>query len=295
MPHLLKNKDLEVQIDLPDENYRLSRFDWTGKIVSVKFKGKYVSGVEKADALNENLYGKGFYNEFGMDAALGFEEAEIGGEFHKIGLGYLQKDSHQYDFQQKYKLSPAEFLIEKGSNLIRIQCLSKEINGYAYHLEKEIKITYDGFNIHSQLKNTGQKAIQTTEYNHNFLALDRNLIDKDYRLSFPFQLNPDYFGENVNPEKAVDIGIDDFTFNATPKQQFFFSELSGGKLVNAHWKLENFKSKIGISETGDFPPSKVNLWGWEHVISPELFFNIDLEVGQSIKWVRAYRVFEIGE
>ena len=35
MSHILKNKNLEIQIDLPAENYNFSRFDWTGNIVSV--------------------------------------------------------------------------------------------------------------------------------------------------------------------------------------------------------------------------------------------------------------------
>ena len=55
----------------------------------------------------------------------------------------------------------------------------------------------------------------------------------------------------------------------------------------------NIKSKIGISETGSFQTNKVNLWGWEHVISPELFFNIFIKSGQSIEWYRTYNVYKV--
>lgn len=88
MGHILKNKNLEIQIDLPLENYNFSRFDWTGKIVAVKFQNILVSSIEKTDGDNEHLLGRGFYNEFGFNSPLGFEETPIGGWFHKIGVGY---------------------------------------------------------------------------------------------------------------------------------------------------------------------------------------------------------------
>jgi len=44
--------------------------------------------------------------------------------------------------------------------------------------------------------------------------------------------------------------------------------------VAAFWELINTKNKIGISETGSFNTTRVNLWGWKHVISPELFYDI---------------------
>ncbi|MGB5270962.1 MAG: hypothetical protein WBN52_10700 [Eudoraea sp.] len=55
----------------------------------MKFKDIQVSGVERTDGHNENYFGKGFYNEFGIDKALGFDETDIGGWFHKIGIGLL--------------------------------------------------------------------------------------------------------------------------------------------------------------------------------------------------------------
>ena len=55
MTHILKNKNLEIQIDNPLENYNFSRFDWTGKIVSVKYKDILVSSLEKLDNSNFNV------------------------------------------------------------------------------------------------------------------------------------------------------------------------------------------------------------------------------------------------
>lgn len=46
MPHILKNKNIEIHIDLPTENYSSSRFDWTGKIVNVMFQNIQLASVE---------------------------------------------------------------------------------------------------------------------------------------------------------------------------------------------------------------------------------------------------------
>ncbi len=71
MAHILKNEKLTMFIDWPQEHYQGSRFDWTGKIRMVEFKGKLVSGTELMEAEKSPSGGKGFYNEFGIDTALG--------------------------------------------------------------------------------------------------------------------------------------------------------------------------------------------------------------------------------
>lgn len=293
MPHVLKNKNLEIHFDLPNENYNFSRFDWTGKIVEVKFQGLSLSSLECTDGENENHFGKGFYNEFGIDAALGFDEAEIGGWFHKIGVGLLKKDSPKYLFSKPYEIQAAQFKSIVEFDRISITCKSDTVNGYSYILEKTIELQESSFTIKYQLQNTGKKDITTTEYVHNFTAINKALISKDYLLKFPFRIKPERFGETVNPEQKVDIQPKEIMFNGTPKEPFFFSNLTGSEMVDAAWELSNRKHNIGISETGSFQTNKVNLWGWTHVISPELFFDIFIKPGQSRSWARRYELFRL--
>ncbi len=293
MAHILKSDNLEIQIDLPLANYDFSRFDWTGKIVSVKYKGILVSGTEKMNNELDNSIGKGYYNEFGIDAPVAFDEANEGEFFHKIGVGLLKKEGTHYDFSKKYEIEPATFKLNSESNKVKIECKSKSVHGYSYILFKEIELFESSFVIRYRLQNTGEKTITTNEYNHNFLAINAELIGSEYILKFPFLLNPELFEAAVNPEVKVEIEQNEITFNSTPEEQFFFSNLSGSKHVNAFWELINTKNKIGISETGSFKTNRVNLWGWKHVISPELFFNINVKPGQSIEWSRTYHVYEI--
>jgi hypothetical protein len=293
VPHIIKNKNLEIHVDPPLKNYELSRFDWTGKITAVKYKNIYVSGFEKMNSSNDLIFGKGFYNEFGIDTPIGYDEIKEGEWFHKIGVGILKKNGKDYDFSRSYEVKPAEFNVTIESNKIITDCISQIINGYSYVLKKEIEIFESGFMITYNLHNTGKNTISTNEYNHNFLAINKDLIGSHYILKLPFKIKPALFGATVNPEGKVEIGQNEITFNDAPEEQFFFSNLSGNENVDASWELINTKSKIGISETASFKTTKVNLWGWKHVISPELFFNIKVNPGQTIEWSRRYNVFEV--
>ena len=290
---ILKNKKLEIHLDLPTENYQLSRFDWTGKLTAVKYQDRLVSGQELASPIANTHSGQGFYNEFGITSPLGFEEAKLGSWFHKIGVGLLRKEDDRYDFNKTYEIQPAEFTVTRAKDSIRLQCRSASINGYAYLLDKKIQLLETGFRIDYRLENTGEKTIATNEYNHNFLAFDQASIGSDYVLKFPFSIRPERFGETVNPEQRVAIGPQELIFNGTPQQPFFFSNLTGGATVAAHWELLNTKQRIGITETGSFKTKAVNVWGVGHVISPELFVELLVAAGQTKTWSRTYRVYEI--
>lgn len=293
MPHILKNNNLEIHIDLPNKNYNFSRFDWTGKIIAVKFKNVFVSTYEKNDNKNEHLFGKAFYNEFGIDNALGFDDTELGGWFHKIGIGLLKKDSNDYLFSKKHQIKPAKFKTTIKHNCLINSCESDSINGYSYELTKKIELHETNFIIKYSLKNTGKKNIITDEYVHNFTSINNDLLGPNYKLEFPFELNSKLFNDYVNPEQKVDIKKNNIAFNSTPATPFFFSNLSGGKEVEAKWKLLNQANNLAISEVASFKTTKVNLWGCGHVVSPELFFNIFIKPGETDEWSRTYYVNNI--
>jgi len=275
------------------ENYKYSRFDWTGNISALIYKNMPITANEKLHEQNDSLDGKGFYNEFGIDLPIGFKEIKEGEWFHKIGVGILKKKGSSYFFIKNYEIKPAKFKASTLDHKITIDCESESINGISYHLKKEIALFENSFVISYSLKNTGFKAIITDEYIHNFISINKELIDSNYVLKFPFQLNSAFFDATVNPKENVVIHPNEVNFKENVKDEFFFSNLSAGEKVKASWELINKKTKIGIRETGSFETSKINLWGSKHVISPELFFKINLSPNQVLKWSRTYNLFEI--
>ena len=293
MAHILKSNSLKVAIDLPLENYKGSRFDWSGKISSIRFKDLPLTTIEDTSSKDVNFLGKGLYNEFGITSPVGYNETPMGGWFHKIGVGLLKKEHKDYLFHRNHLIKPARFDIAYEDRKIKIICKSELINGYSYILKKEITVSENSFIINYSLHNTGEKRIITDEYVHNFMAINNALIGEDYTLKFPFQINSSLFDETVNSENKVEIGLDNVTFNKTPEKQFFFSNLTGGKELQAEWMLTNLKNGVGIKEIGNFKTNKINLWGWGHVISPELFFKISVDPKKTIEWSRKFNVFKI--
>lgn len=291
MPHILKNSNLEIHFDFPEEGYAGSRFDWSGKITMVKFQGCPITSVERTDNEDSTYLGRGFYNEFGIDSALGFEDAEIGGWFHKIGVGLLKKENQEYLFHKAYQTQPALFNVSTTPIDITIHCTSEMVNGYAYVLNKKITLGERGWVIDYTLHNVGQRVIRTDEYVHNFMAINNESMGCDYILKFPFPLRPKRFGETLNTEQQVVIGSNEIGFRGTPNDQFFFSNLSGNETVGASWELQHLKHKVAIRAKADFNTDKVNLWGWKHVIAPELFFPISIPPDEVITWSRTYTVF----
>jgi hypothetical protein len=293
MPHILQNENIELHIDHPTENYNHARFDWTGKIVELKYKGISVAGYEKEGAGSNEYKGKGFYNEFGIDNPIGFSECKEGEWFHKIGVGLLQKVDEGYIFHHNYRIKPLDFKVKKNKDKIIITAKSEIVNGYAYQLDKKIKLKENGFEIHYHLKNTGTKPIETDEYNHNFVMMGNEKIGKDYFLKLPFRLKPGLIGEVVNPNNVVEIRDKKMGLKDSPESPFFYSFINGKNPVSAQWEIFQKKLGIGVREKGDFTTSKVNLWGWAGAISPELFNNIKVNPGMSQSWKRSYEIREL--
>lgn len=293
MATILKNDTLEINIDHPLENYQTARFDWTGKISEIKYLGIPVTVTEKNDDQDENLFGRGLYNEFGIDTALGFTDAEIGDWFHKIGVGLLKKVATDYEFFHDYEIRPAVFSVTTQRNRMSITCISELHNGYSYELTKEIILTDNQFIIQYVLKNTGEKEIISDEYVHNFMGINNALLDNQYCLKLPFQIAPEKFNFTVNPEKLISFSNNEISFGCSINQQFLISHLGGSEFRPSEWTLLHREQKIGIKEVGNFPTNKINLWGWSHVISPELFHHIQLKPGDSEVWSRTYHFFQI--
>ena len=136
MTHIIKNNTLEVAIDTPLENYKGSRFDWSGKISSIKFENLPLTTIEDTSSKDVNFLGKGLYNEFGITSPVGYNETPMGGWFHKIGIGLLKKEHKDYLFHRNHLIKPARFDIAYEDQKIIIICKSELVNGYSYILKK---------------------------------------------------------------------------------------------------------------------------------------------------------------
>jgi hypothetical protein len=290
---MLKNNNLTLTLDRPGETYRMSRFDWNGFVTSVSWKDKLLTGREKpADEHDPATCGYGLHNEFGIEDPVGFSDCAVGDWYLKIGIGLLKKDSLKHDFYSPHEIRPLTFDVTEGNDSARFSCTQPLVRGYAYRYEKTISLSANGFSISYRLENTGKKPIATDEYTHNFLAFAGEPMDETVEASFLFPVDQKQFIEAVNPEGILKWSGSRLGFSGTPEQQYFFSNLTGSEFRPAEWTLTSRRHKLAFSESGDFETFKVNLWGWRHVLSPELFRKILLRPGETDTWTRTYSVTE---
>ncbi len=290
MPFILKNKNFEIYIDKPEEQYNFSRFDWTGKITNLTYKGISLGSKEHNHHFLNECHGQGLYNEFDIDMPIGFQETKIGNWFHKIGIGLLKKEQNHYHFNHKYLVKPATFYSQVKNNTVELHCISDEINGYAYELRKHIILNDTSFSIHYDLQNTGRRSIITREYTHNFLAINYQNIDDNYRVKFPFNVRKESLDDDLNPEQTLIFKDNEICFNSRPENDFFMRNLAMNKLSKSSWELKHLKEKISISERVNKPTCSINIWGRQHVISPEMYIELNVKPGKSGTWTRTYQV-----
>ncbi|MGK9477792.1 hypothetical protein [Melioribacter sp. OK-6-Me] len=291
MPVELNSDSLSLIIDLPHEGYSGSRFDYTGKIRKVIYEDLHIGTSETE--IYDTKKGCGFFNEFGIDSPLGYDEVDVGEEFVKPGVGYLKKVSYDlYDFFYEYSFRPFnyDYWIDKEKIIYHYKC---DFNGYGFEVLKEIVLTGNRFNIKYKFENTGEKVIQTNEYVHNFISINSNNLSKNYRLIFPFQIIKDDIKKVNDKENKLIFHENLISWNDEPKTEFFLDTIKSN--CSAIWTISNRMLGCEISEKGDFTAYKINLWGKRHVVSPELFKKIELNPSQKEEWSRTFSFNRIHE
>ncbi|CAN0535343.1 unnamed protein product, partial [Scytosiphon promiscuus] len=123
-PHvILSNKEVTMKVYLPDPKkgvYRATRYDWTTLIGSLQYKGHEYFGFQSErynPVASHRMAGPA--STF-KKPGLGYDEAKPGGEFIRIGVGFVEKiDEPEYDYHTHYRLSrPGEWIIDQGKDWI---------------------------------------------------------------------------------------------------------------------------------------------------------------------------------
>lgn len=279
----LKNSRLEILMETPGEGYRGSRYDWSSFITGIILDGKYnFAGVESKIA-GKGSGGKGLCGEFCMYDPPGYEEAPVGGYFLKLGVGLVRKAADQvYSFSEPLEYLPIPWNMLVKTDQAVFSCRQELLNGFAYELKKKISLQTNAMTIDYELHNTGERAIVTSEYNHNYLCMNDAPTGKDYSLSINF----DPVFNRRTPHILYKNRL--FSFQDQIPREFFCEDIHSciGKL--GAWRLTNKSLGLSVSEVLSAPIRKFALFGKSHTICPELFVDINLPAGKSFSWQRKW-------
>ncbi len=292
MAYTLSNGVLTVDIANVGD-YKGSRFDWTGFIEQVTLlNGGHTFCVPESLIPGAGTGGAGLCNEFGISRAIGYDKAPVGGWFPKPGIGLLQKQNNQpYQFFFDYQVNPFKVNVEVSAHEVKYTVYPLECRGYAIHQTKKISLDGNTMTIAYELSNKGSLSFQTEEYVHNFIGINKQDVGNDYELRLPGDVQIEE-PESSYTSDLLHVNKDTLSWKRTPDKAFY-CKLKGYEKAGAefNWELLHKPSGAGVRESGDFKVSQIALWGERHVISPEVFINIDLAPGQSLAWNRTYQFF----
>lgn len=283
----LESNRLKIRVAKPGFIYQRTRFDWTGLVTDVLLDNTHsFCSVESPNPL-VGAGGIGLVSEFGIHEPIGYDTAAIGDTFPKLGVGLLERpDDADYFFMRPYPLTPFPTTVTPVENGLRFEQAPIACRGYAARLTKTLTLADNAVTVSFLLENVGEKPLETTEYNHNFLQLNGQPTGSGYRFTTAVPLR---FHRNDNS-----LWSSDGTLTWEDGVQGFHAH---GReipdMAGFSWTLRQQLHGIAVTESVDFRPLRVACWGMAHVISPEVFHQIRLAPGESDAWTRRW-IFESG-
>lgn len=292
------NDSVKMIVYLPDSKYgyyRGTRFDWSGVISSFEYQGHQFFGNWRegmdSDPNNEIT---GPVNGY-IAPGLGYEEAIPGGEFVRIGIGILEKpnETNYRPFSVYNFFDYGQWKICHGQDWIEFRHTLNSDSGYAYIYKKKISLSAEspGFRISYELENTGNKIIETDQFNHNFFILDGALTGPDYRITFPWNCAMDDNPRNrQNP--IVEYKGNEIKFLKDHEKRDVWASLMGfsDNAKDNHFDVVNTKTGAAISVRMDMPLIQLAFWANKYSVCPETFIFLKVNPGEKQKWNAWYSV-----
>jgi hypothetical protein len=206
--HQLTNGEITATVYLPDAKngfYTTTRFDWSGAIASLKYKGHDYYGIwfSKVSDIydfgyegpNKDVISADFTamvgpaEEFG---ALGYNDVPAGGLFVKPGVGVLKRDDMNYNHSRSYAIANGgKWDVKTSRDSVEFtHTLSESSINFGYVYTKVIRLTpgTPQMTISHVMKNTGSKPIVTNVYNHNFTTIDKLHTGPDVEITVPWPM-----------------------------------------------------------------------------------------------------------
>jgi hypothetical protein len=293
----ISNGILKAKLYLPDAEkgyYRGTRFDWSGQIPSLEYKGHTYFGAwnqapyypKRHDAI------MGPVEEFLTDdAGLGYADAKPGGTFVKIGVGVIRKPEEQKFGQYKtYEIAdPGKWVVKKQADSVEFtQSVNDPGSGYAYEYTKTVRLVagQPRMALEHRLRNTGAKVIASDVYEHNFYMIDKQPTGPDVVVRFPFEVHAasDFrgFAETRGKELVY--------LKELGERQSAQSELTGfgADVKDYDISEENRRTGAGVRQTCDRPVVRINYWSIRTTACPEAYIRMSIEPGKEFTWRIAY-------
>jgi hypothetical protein len=296
----ISNGSVDANLYLPDLQsgyYRGTRFDWSGVISSLRYKGHEYFGqwFERYDPKTHDAIAGPVEEFLTRDAGLGYQDAKPGDGFIRIGVGVVRKpDEPAYQRFKTYEiLDPGKRSLRNGPDWVEFTHELSSDTGYAYVYKKTVRLAKDKpvLTLEHTLRNTGRFAIETSVYDHNFFVIDGQPTGPNSVVRFPFEAHATKSLQNLAEMRAGQLVY----LQELEKGQSVFTELEGfGSMARDYdIRLENRKAGAGVRIVGDKPISKLVFWSIRTTFCPEPYIDLRVEPGSESAWKITYEFYDL--
>ena len=295
----ISNGLVSATLNLPDVDngyYRATRFDWSGVMPHLEhdghtYFGKWFKNYDPK--VHESVMGPAE-----VFSPIGYEEAKVGEEFLKIGIGTLVKpEESEYSSFKLYEISNhGKWEVSEKSNEILFKHIL-ETQNYGYIYEKQISLSHrkSEMVLSHKFTNTGKTTIETQVFNHNFFFIDKQPIGKGYVVKFPFKIEPQGRLKGINEFAKISTNQIEFIDEIPEGKQVYAESVTGFDTQSNHYEfsIENRKSGAGVKVVGNSPLSKMVFWSAHKTVCPEPYISIKADPGETIYWDITYTFYSL--
>ena len=297
----ISNDSITAKLYLPDPEkgyYRGTRFDWSGVVYSLTYKGHEFFGEWQQSEdpyLHDRITGP--VEEYLTDgSALGYNEVSVGGLFLRIGVGLCEKPEEEgYRRKHSYKVvDPGSWTIARGKNWIEfVHEIAKTKTGYGYRYTKRLTLPPRSAEliIDHTLVNTGDKIIETNVYNHNFFVIDKQPTGPDFVVRFPFELSSERDLKGYATVRGNELA---YLKEIPPGDEIGTRLVGYSQAVDDNrFTIENRSVKAGVRMVADKPISKIVFWSPSTTLCPEIYIDLAISPGQADRWSLRYEFYTL--
>jgi hypothetical protein len=295
----ISNGPVHAKLYLPDAAqgyYRATRFDWSGVISSLEWKGHSYFGkwFDRYDLkIHDAIMGP--VEEFQTNgSALGYDGAKASEIFVKIGVGALRKpaEASYRQFSTYEIVDNGKWTVNRGAESIEFVQELTTPSGYGYLYRKTVRLAKDKpvMRLEHSLKNTGRTPIETDVYEHNFYMLDGQPTGPPLSIAFPFRLEA-----TADLRGLAEVNGNELRYlRELQRGDTAFTELRGygGSAKDYDIHVENPKTGAGVRQTSDQPIAKLMYWSIRTTACPEAYTHLRIEPGEEASWNIAYEFYE---
>jgi hypothetical protein len=297
---IISNGAVQAVTYLPDPDkgyYRSTRFDWSGVVPCLTYKGHNYFGVwfsHYDPMINDAITGpvEEFRSSDGL-SSINYAEAKPGELFLKPGVGMLRKvDDSPYKFGFAYPIvDKGKWKVHATKDAVTFTQTLRSPTGYAYIYEKTLRLDKHEpvLTIEHKLKNTGSKAIDSQVYDHDFYMIDGAPTGPGMAVHFAFTPKPD---KPFEPRAKID-GNDIVYLEELGQHQSVFGWMTGysSNPSDYDFTTENRTTGVGVEQTSTSPISLFNFWSIHTTICPEAYIHVSAAPGETATWNIRYRFF----